>query len=69
MLKMLQSQKPNVIFVNPSLSYENKKVEGVYPLTGVLLLSTILDKAGYAVHIIDGNLFDSIGECFEEIKK
>jgi len=61
--------KKNIILVNPSLSTtKGKIVRGVYPLTGILLLGTIL-KHKYKVTIIDGNLYPSVRDCFQAVQR
>lgn len=63
----MESKK--VIFVNPSLSYDDKKYgEKVFPFASIMLLSTILKGSGYEVKIIDSNRY-STDDCLAEINK
>lgn len=62
--------KPNVILVNPSLSYDGGKYgEIVFPFAAIMLLATILDREGYEVKVIDGNRYDIQGSISEIIKE
>tara|TARA_B100000315_G_scaffold168862_1_gene157428 strand:+ start:1722 stop:3416 length:1695 start_codon:yes stop_codon:yes gene_type:complete len=55
----MKNSKGKVIFVNPSLDYEGGGVVSdvrVYPYPGLMILASVLDKAGYNAVLLDANL-------------
>lgn len=65
----MKNNRKRIILINPSLSYEHKKLEDfVFPITGLLLIGTVLQKAGWDVLLLDGNHYD-IGDFKAELKK
>jgi radical SAM superfamily enzyme YgiQ (UPF0313 family) len=61
----MKTDKNKIILINSSLSYNHEAVANhVFPTTAVMLLATVLDKAGWNVQILDGNLSD-----IEDLKK
>lgn len=65
----MNNNQKRIILINPSLSYDYKKSKSfIFPITGLLLIGTVLKKAGWDVLLLDGNNYD-IGDFKEEIKK
>lgn len=62
--------KNKIILVNPALHFQKPIDHGMYPNTGIMVLATILNRAGFKVKIIDGRYQkanDSINSILDEI--
>jgi len=46
--------KKNIILVNPAIHFQGVLTHGMYPNTAIMILATILDRAGFKVKIVDG---------------
>lgn len=49
-----KQKKKKVILVNPGVHFQEVVDYGMYPNTAIMVLTTILDKAGFSVKVIDG---------------
>jgi len=55
----MMDQNRKILLINASLSPKHKRLsDRVFPHTALMLLATVLDKAGWNVRILDGNLHD-----------
>lgn len=59
-------RKNKVILVNPGIHFHRRPDYGLYPNTAIMILATILDRAGFQVKVIDSTYLD-IGDATKAI--
>jgi len=62
--------KNKIILVNPALHFQKPLGHGMYPNTAIMVLATILNRAGFKVKIIDGRyqkIKDAVKAILDEI--
>jgi radical SAM superfamily enzyme YgiQ (UPF0313 family) len=65
----VKNRKNRIILINSSLSDTHKALDTkIFPTTAIMLLATVLHKAGWKVCLLDGNLYN-IKDFKKELKK